>query len=139
MKRYFIALMRPQCETTQMTIKYLESEAFKKDLKKLLKRFHTLKEDLETAKRAAIELFHISNVDNQSIMPLTGIHHAEIKFYKLKKFACKTLKGRGAQSGIRIIYAFNAKQTSIEFIEIYFKADQENEDRSRILSWLDNL
>lgn len=138
MKRYFIARMRLQCETIQMTIKYLESEAFKKDFKKLFKKFHTLKDDLETAKKAAVELFHTENIDNQSITQLTGIQHPEIKFYKLRKFACKALKGRGAHSGIRIIYAFNIEKLSVEFIEIYFKADQENEDRDRILLWLDN-
>lgn len=43
------------------------------------------------------------------------------------------MKGKGAASGIRIIYAYNEKEDIIEFIEIYFKGDKENEDRERIL------
>ena len=119
-----------------MEIKYLESELFKKDFKKLLKRFRTLEEDLNTAKKAAIELFHLANIDNQSIVQISGFNHPEIKIYKLRKFACKALKGRGAQSGIRIIYAFNESKSTVEFIEIYFKADQENEDKKRIEEWV---
>ena len=119
-----------------MTIKYIESEPFKKDFKKLLKRFKTLQEDLETAKKAAIELFHVNKIDNQSVFQLTGFDHPTIEFYKIKKFACKALKGRGAQSGIRVIYAFNPGKMMVEFIEIYFKADKESEDKERVLSWL---
>jgi hypothetical protein len=49
-----------------------------------------------------------------------------------KKFACKSLKGKGAKSGIRIIYAYFEQEDTIEFIEIYFKGDKENEDKERI-------
>jgi len=35
-------------------------------------------------------------------------------------------------SGIRIIYAYFEKEDAIEFIEIYFKGDKENEDKKRI-------
>ncbi len=119
-----------------MEIKYLESDFFKKDFKKLLKRFRTLKEDLNTAKNAAIELFHFAGINNQNIVKLPGFSHAEIKIYKLRKVACKALKGREAQSGIRIIYAFNESKFTIEFIEIYFKVDQESEDHWRIEEWL---
>ena len=36
-------------------------------------------------------------------------------------------------SGIRIIYAYYEKEDKIEFIEIYYKGDKENENRERIL------
>ena len=49
-----------------------------------------------------------------------------------KKFACKALKGRGVQSGIRVIYAYFVKEDRVEFIEIYFKGDKASEDRHRI-------
>lgn len=55
------------------------------------------------------------------------------KIYKAKKFACRSLKGRGVQSGIRVIYAYFEEQDRIELIEIYYKGDKENEDRERIL------
>ena len=52
---------------------------------------------------------------------------------KARKFACKALKGKGAASGIRLIYAYYEREDIIEFIEIYYKGSQENEDRERIL------
>lgn len=36
-------------------------------------------------------------------------------------------------SGIRIIYAYIADKDRLEFIEMYFKGDKENEDKGRIL------
>jgi hypothetical protein len=53
-------------------IEYVETALFKKDIKKLLKRFRTLEEDLIVAKRDAIELFHVKNIDNRSIFPIIG-------------------------------------------------------------------
>ena len=121
------------------TISYGQTEKFQKDFKKLLKKFRSLKEDLELAKTAAIELFHLKKINNLSTFPIPGCCTDDILVCKLKKFACKALKGRGAKSGIRIIYAFHPKTLRVDFIEIYFKADQENEDRERIKQYLNNL
>ncbi|MCJ7740244.1 hypothetical protein MUP32_02920 [Candidatus Microgenomates bacterium] len=122
--------------TTKTAISYGETEEFKKDFKKLLKKYRSLEEDLELAKIAAIELFHLKKINNSSVFPIPGYCSGEILVCKLKKFACKALKGRGSKSGIRIIYAFHVKTLRVDFIEIYFKADQENEDRERIKNYL---
>ena len=119
-------------------IDYCETDSFKKDLKKLLKKFKTLESDLEVAKRDAIELFHIKKINNQSVFPIQGFCTEEILICKVKNFACKALKGREAKSGIRVIYAFHAKTLKVEFIEMYFKSDQENENRERIKEYLKN-
>ena len=63
---------------------------------------------------------------------MPGLHIETSKFYKAKKFACRPLKGAGAQSGIRVIYTYFDKEDRIELIEIYYKGDKENEDRERI-------
>jgi hypothetical protein len=107
---------------------------FEKDLKKL-KRFRTLEEDLETFIRIQLNLYHKQNTDNKGIFPISnlGIDHPNI--YKAKKFACKSLKGKGVASGIRVIYAYCRAEDHIEFIEIYYKGDKENEDKSRILKY----
>jgi len=125
--------------TTGTTISYGETDDFQRDFKKLLKRYRSLKEDLKTAKIAAIELFHLQKINNQSVFPISGFCTEEAQVCKIKKFACKALKGRGSKSGIRIIYAFQAKLFKVDFIEIYFKADQENEDSERIKRYLSNL
>jgi hypothetical protein len=51
---------------------------------------------------------------------------------KVKKIACKALKGRGVNSGLRLIYAFFPDEQKIIFIELYHKNDKENEDKKRI-------
>lgn len=117
-------------------IKYSETDFFRKDFKKLKKRFKTLDEDLEIAKKNAIELFHLLGIDNQSVVLVPRASNKNFQIYKLRKFACKALKGRGVQSGIRITYAYCLKSAAVVFVEIYFKADQENEDRQRIEAFL---
>jgi hypothetical protein len=112
---------------------------FDKDLKKLLKRFKTLEEDLQIFIEKELFLFHKMDVDNRGVFQLTDLEFREPKVFKAKKFACRALKGRGSQSGIRIIYAFFEKEDKIEFIEIYFKGDKENEDRERIDGFFSKL
>ena len=46
------------------------------------------------------------------------------------------LKGRGAASGIRVIFVWEEELRKITFIEMYFKADQENEDRVRLTKFI---
>ncbi len=124
--------------TTPTKIKYNAIDLFQKDFKRLLKKYKTLDEDLEIVKRNAIELYHLKRIENQSIFLLQGFCTDMIQIYKIKKFACKALKGRGSKSGIRVIYAFYCQSYKVEFIEIYFKGEQKNEDRERIKEYLKN-
>jgi len=57
------------------------------------------------------------------------------KIYKAKKFACRSVRRKGVQSGIRVIYAYFEEEDKIELIEIYYKGDKESEDRERILKY----
>ena len=115
---------------------YSSTEEFERDLKRLLKKFHSLNEDIEVAKVFAIDLYHTQKINKQAIFPMPQFCTDEALICKLKKFACKALKGRGVKSGIRIIYAFHIQALKIEFIEIYFKGEKENEDRERIKEYL---
>jgi len=117
-------------------IEYQVTDQFEKDLRRLLKKFRSLNEDLETAKKAAIEIYHIHKLDNRSVFPISGMCTGEIQVCKVKKFACKALKGKGVHSGIRVIYAFNKRTSRVTFIEIYYKGEQENEDTDRIRAFL---
>jgi len=119
-----------------MQITYKESDGFQKDLKRLLKRFPTLREDLHVAKKAAIELFHALQIDNYAIFQIPGLGTEILHFYKIKKFACRSLKNRGNQSGIRIVYALHSKSNTVEFIEMYFKADQIDATKTRLIECL---
>jgi hypothetical protein len=122
--------------TTPTKIEYNETNQFQKDLKRLLKKYQTLEDDLETVKRNAIELYHLKRVNNQSVFPIQGFCSETIQICKIKKFACKALKGRGSKSGIRVIYAFHCQGCKVEFIEIYFKGEQANENQERIEEYL---
>jgi len=106
---------------------------FEKDFKKLRKRFRTLDEDLKVFIEKQLKLFHKLGIDNKGCVRMSdlGISYPEI--YKARKFACRSLKGKGAASGIRITYAYYSNDDIIEFIEIYYKGDKANEDRHRIL------
>ena len=108
-----------------------------RNLKKLQKKFSTLQDDLEVNKQYRIELFHCKEIDSGSIFEIKGIENSDtLQFFKVKKFQCKSLKGRGAKSGIRVIYAYIPQEQKIVFLEIYFKSNQENENKQRIHDYI---
>jgi hypothetical protein len=118
-------------------IDYCYTLEFDRDLKRLAKRFPTLKEDLQKVQEHAIELYHLHSIDSRGIFRLQGFSSEKIQFYKIKKFACKSLKGRGVRSGIRIIYAFHSEDQKAVFIEMYYKEHQgDDADFPRIEKYL---
>ncbi|MCD4678798.1 MAG: hypothetical protein K8S00_00275 [Bacteroidales bacterium] len=102
---------------------------FRKDLKKLLKRFRSLNDDLEVLKKDLNDEPGQSPPFSYRIDGL-GIETCVVK---VKKIACKSLKGHGANSGLRLIYSYFESEQRIIFVELYHKSDKEIEDRSRIL------
>jgi len=108
---------------------------FDKDMRKLLRRFKTLEDDLRVFIKNELNLYHKIRIDNKGVFQVPGLKIESPKIYKAKKFACRSLKGKGVQSGIRLIYAYFEEQDKIELIEIYYKGDKENEDRERILKY----
>lgn len=111
-----------------MTIE--ELDGFKRDLKKLLKKYRTLNEDLSVVRK-------ILRLEPNERPPFSfRIEGLGIKtcVIKVRKIACKSLKGRGVNSGLRLIYAHFELERKIVLIELYHKNDKENEDRQRILN-----
>jgi mRNA-degrading endonuclease RelE of RelBE toxin-antitoxin system len=108
---------------------------FDRDFKKLVKKFRTLEEDLNTFVANQLKLTHLLDIDNKAVFRISDLGIDQPKIYKAKKFPCKSLKGKGAASGIRIIYAYYERENVIEFVEIYFKREKEKEDRERILKY----
>ena len=104
-------------------------------MKKLLKRFKTLEGDLKIFIEKQLNLYHKLKLDNKGVFPISGLRIESPKMYKAKKFACRSLKGKGVQSGIRVIYAYFEDTDKIELVEIYYKGDKENEDRERIIKY----
>ena len=106
---------------------------FERDMKRLLKRFRSLEDDLDNFIKIELKLFHKLGIDNKGVVQMAGLGMRAPRIYKGRKFACRSLKGKGAQTGIRVIYAYFEESNTIELVEIYYKGDKENEDRERIL------
>ncbi|MBK8702787.1 MAG: hypothetical protein IPN33_03665 [Saprospiraceae bacterium] len=110
-------------------MEFYELPEFEKDVKQLLKKYRTLNDDLEVVKSILIKKpddrppfsFLINNL---------GIKTCVIK---VKKIACKALKGSGVNSGLRLIYAYLKEENAIVLIEVYHKNDKKMEDRQRIM------
>lgn len=106
-----------------------ELSEYKKDLKKLLKKYHSLNNDIKTVKKV-LKVFPNERPPFSYQIEGLGINTCVIK---VKKIACKALKGKGVRSGMRLIYAHFEKERRIVFIELYYKENKENEDRNRII------
>lgn len=107
-----------------------ELTEFKKDLKNLFKKYRTLNDDLEVVKQV-LEVTPDERPPFSFRIDNLGL---ETCIIKVKKIACKALKGRGVNSGLRLIYAHFPDEQKITFIELYHKNDKENEDEKRIMN-----
>ena len=94
-----------------------------------MKKCRTLHDDLQVVK-TVLELYPDERPPFSFRIDILGLKTCIIK---VKKIACKALKGRGVNSGLRLVYAYFQAEEKIIFIEIYHKNDKENEDRERIL------
>lgn len=107
-------------------MRFSELDAFSKDFKRLSKKYKSLPDDLLEFKKVVSEI------------PLgSGKHfvilHSQEKVKVVKaRFFCRYLRG----ASLRVIYAHKESMDTIEFIEIYFKGEKENEDRERIKEYL---
>jgi len=106
-----------------------ELAGFKKDLKTLLKKYRSLNDDIEVVKKV-LEVMPDERPPFSFRIDDLGL---ETCIIKVKKIASKSLKGRGVNSGLRLIYAHFKEDQKITFIELYHKNDKENEDRRRII------
>ena len=102
---------------------------FKKDFKKLFKKHNTLDDDFEKFKK--VLFVYPTGIGKNFVI----IHSSEN--FKLVKahMACRALRNNHL---LRIIYSYFEREQRIEFIELYFKGDKENEDRERIKEYLKN-
>ena len=126
-------------------MEYDELEEFKKDLKKLSKRYKSLKDDIEIIRK-------VLKVNPEARPPFSfNIDGLGIKncIIKIKKIACKSLKGKGINTGLRLVYAHFKKRVEdvdgieteldekIIFVELYHKNDKANENKERILKYFE--
>jgi mRNA-degrading endonuclease RelE of RelBE toxin-antitoxin system len=106
-----------------------ELDKFNKDLKKLLKKYRSVNDDLNIVRK-------VLKVKPKERPPFSfridglGLETCVIK---VKKIACKSLKGRGINTRLRLIYPYFEEENKIVFVELYHKKSKAKEDRERIL------
>ena len=109
-------------------MKFESLEEYDKDLKRLLKKYRTLENDIDSVKDVLTVRPNASPPFSFQIEGL-GISTCVIK---VKKIASDSFKGRGVNSGFRLVYAYFAEEQRIVFVELYHKNEKDNEDKSRI-------
>jgi mRNA-degrading endonuclease RelE of RelBE toxin-antitoxin system len=111
-------------------MKFEELDEFKKDFKRLLKKYKTLNDDFEIIKKVLEAAPEERPPVSYRISGL-GIH---TNVMKMKRIACKAMKGRGSNTGLRLIYAYEKSLERITMIEFYHKneKEKENEDKERV-------
>ncbi|NUO07365.1 MAG: hypothetical protein HUU08_01600 [Candidatus Brocadia sp.] len=106
-----------------------ELPEFAKEFKRLIKKYKSLSDDLEEFKRV-ITVEPLGNSKHFNILTKND----RCAVVKARLF-CRYLKG----SSLRIIYAFHCNDLKVDFIEIYFKGDKENENCERFKAYLINF
>ena len=112
-----------------MMIDFEELPEYQKDMKRLLKKYRTLISDLDDVRKDLNDEPGASPPYSFRIENL-GISTCVIK---IKKIASDSFKGKGVQSGFRLIYAYFEAEKRIVFVELYHKNEKTIEDRERIL------
>ncbi len=106
---------------------------FERDVKVLSKKYKTLLEDIEVVKSVLIVNPYVRPPFSFRINNL-GLETCVIK---VKKMASRSFKGKGANSGFRLVYAHFEEQNKIVLVEIYHKSIKSQEYRKRIIKNFD--
>ena len=101
---------------------------FEKEFKRLFKKYRTLDDDLEKFKKILIAA--PTGIGKNFVI----VHSSQTLKIVKARMACRALRDRS----LRIIYSYFEQDQRIEFIELYYKGDKENEDRGRIKEYLSN-
>ena len=111
---------------------FLQVPEFQKERKKLNKKYPSLNDDLKNNFCDVLEAELPNHLRGTVRISSLG-EDVKVPIYKVTHFRCKSLKGKGSRSGIRLIYAYNWNEDKVTFIEIYYKKDEStNHDEKRI-------
>lgn len=108
---------------------FAELDEFNKDLKKHIRKYRSLEQDIAVRKTVLGEdPIGPTNHTNQ----ISGLK-INSKIYKTR-LMCRSIK---RSDNFRLIYCHSEEESKITFIELYFKGDKEMEDRERIFRYFD--
>ena len=124
MRASFIVTSGTPCET--MTMTFDELPEFQKERKRLARKYRSLSDDLREF-RNVVSVVPLGNRKHFAVIA----QNENLHIVKARLF-CRYLKG----SSLRVLYSYFEQEQRIEFIEIYFKGDKENEDRHRVKEYL---
>ncbi len=102
---------------------------FDKELKKLSRKYPTLPSDIDDIKPILLDC-PTGSGKNFIIVKVSG----SVKVIKVD-IHCESLRSRS----IRLIYAYHQDRIEFMYLEVYFKGDKENEDRSRIEEYMNSI
>lgn len=105
-------------------MRFEELEDFKNDLRALLKKYKSLREDLLVLRKVLV-------VAPDERPPCSvRIEHSRIDARVIKiKMACKSLKGHGVSSGLELIYALFEKENRIVMMGLYHAGDKRRSEK----------
>lgn len=101
---------------------------FDKDLKSLIKKYRTLEDDLDVLGKV---LRTNPNANPNFSFRIDGLG-LKTCVIKVKKIASRSFKGKGVNSGFRLVYAYFEEEKLIVYVELYHKNDKSIEDKDRI-------
>jgi len=105
-----------------------ELDELKKDFKRLLKKYKTLNVDIETLKK----VLEAAPDERPPVSYRVSGIGIDANIIKVKRIACRAMKGKGSNTGLRLIYAYEKSGEKITMIEFYHKNEKENEDKERV-------
>ena len=100
---------------------------FKKEFRRFAKKYKSLPDDFGDF-RSVVAAAPLGNGGKHFSVLFQSEHVSVIK----ARFFCRYLKG----SSLRIVYAYAGREEKVEFIELYYKGDKENENGERIREYL---
>lgn len=101
---------------------------FEREYRKLLKRYRSLAEDIAFFEGVLAEF------PTGKGSKFVTLHHGVDCVVVKARLMCRALR----DSSLRIVYVWHKSTATVEYIELYYKGDKENEDRERIKEFLKN-
>jgi hypothetical protein len=103
-----------------------------RDLRALWRRFRGLDEDVRIFVEKPLTHFLRGEPVAGRNERAAGLGFEYPVIYVAKRLACRALRGRGSDSGLRVVCAWFPREDRLELVELYYKGDKQVEDKARI-------
>lgn len=103
---------------------FQEGDEFQKEFKKLAKKYRTLVDDFQIVKKAIKASPAGDTSKHWHILKYDGAD----KYILKMRMMCRAVKG----TQFRLVYFYDGTSVEVLFIEIFYKGNKENENKTRI-------